>query len=929
MTASVFSPKAYQRRAWDAWADLLARVAGGHPVETAFAAATARWRGRSVPYLAPPSLGKAPSVCCKIPTGGGKTFIAAGACGIAAASGLLGRAPARHPVMVWLVPSTEIAQQTLRSLRQPNHPCRTALVDGAGGHPGLGPVRVLDDQEALRLTPADIAGGAVLIVATIQNFRIDDQDQRAVYRANGSLMGHTAEPSLVQVLASHRPLVIVDEAHNARTDRSFDALGRLNPAAVLEITATPTQTGQARLPSNVLMVASAQELHAEGMLKLPIQLAVQASPDHCLAKAVAQQRTLARVAAARTAAGAGYLRPLLLIQAEKKQADHERLVPDVVKAKLIAEHGLVAEEIRIATGSIRELDDIDQQYPGGLTSPACPVTTIITIDALKEGWDCPSAYVLCSLRGSFSDTGAIQILVRVLRQPGATPTGHPDLDRAYAVVVNDSFADALGTLRGALVDSLGYDPDQAAVSVVAGTAIAADIPLVQPVALASAVPLIAARMDSLPEPMRAKFHQDAITGALTVTTLMTAEETGLLAACIDDAPAAAAFHQRLRHACDFAASSAAAVTLFEAQAPAERGEEFAVPNLLVARQEQLWPIDDTLLTMRDWSLSPTAALLDETAYVPGRPHFDEAEIDVDERGRVVSHLRESTDLPTLFEDRGGQGRLLGWLVQHLHADDVHSDDLKRFVLGAVHHLTVTRAFNLEQLVADQWNLRLALDAGLTRERLRARREAVQELLFAPEAQVRASPPDRHFRFLPEAYPAPELHHDTQFRKHFYRTVATMNPSEVACAVALDGHPRVITWVRNLEREPHAFRLARRPTPQGRWFYPDFVARLDDGRSLVVEYKGQHLQDGQDTKDKQAAGELWARITGGIFLLVVHEDYHAIERTLAALPPRVHPGYSQAWVELVKSAGPHDDLGEIEPVDFGLGDAHGDEWKDLS
>jgi len=147
-------------------------------------------------------------------------------------------------------------------------------------------------------------------------------------------------------------------------------------------------------------------------------------------------------------------------------------------------------------------------------------------------------------------------------------------------------------------------------------------------------------------------------------------------------------------------------------------------------------------------------------------------------------------------------------------------------------------------------------------------------------------------------------------------------------MALDGHARVVTWVRNLERDPGAFRLARRPSSQGRWFYPDFVARLDDGRTLVVEYKGEHLQDTQDTHDKQAAGDLWARITGGIFLMVKNQNYRVIEGALASLPPRIHPGYSKAWVDLVMSAGPQNDLGDIEPVDFGLGDGHADEWKDL-
>ncbi|CAL95300.1 hypothetical protein predicted by Glimmer/Critica [Azoarcus olearius] len=65
----------------------------------------------------------------------------------------------------------------------------------------------------------------------------------------------------------HSPLVVVDEAHNNRTDRFFKTLGRLNPSCVVELTATPVAG------NNVLYHVSPQELRAEQMIKLPIVLA--------------------------------------------------------------------------------------------------------------------------------------------------------------------------------------------------------------------------------------------------------------------------------------------------------------------------------------------------------------------------------------------------------------------------------------------------------------------------------------------------------------------------------------------------------------------------------------------------------------------------------------------------------------------------------
>jgi type III restriction enzyme len=55
----------------------------------------------------------------------------------------------------------------------------------------------------------------------------------------GDAASTTVSYSLANVLRINRPLVIVDEAHNARTALSFDTLARFRPAAILEFTATP------------------------------------------------------------------------------------------------------------------------------------------------------------------------------------------------------------------------------------------------------------------------------------------------------------------------------------------------------------------------------------------------------------------------------------------------------------------------------------------------------------------------------------------------------------------------------------------------------------------------------------------------------------------------------------------------------------------
>jgi type III restriction enzyme len=79
-------------------------------------------------------------------------------------------------------------------------------------------------------------------------------------------------------------------------------------------------------------------------------------------------------------------------------------------------------------------------------------------------------------------------------------------------------------------------------------------------------------------------------------------------------------------------------------------------------------------------------------------------------------------------------------------------------------------------------------------------------------------------------------------------------------------PMVEFWIRNVARRPESFWL---PTASDK-FYPDFVARLNDERLLVLEYKGALTAEGSDTDEKRAIGRLWESKSGGKGIFVVVE-----------------------------------------------------------
>ena len=70
-----------------------------------------------------------------------------------------------------------------------------------------------------------------------------------------------------------------------------------------------------------------------------------------------------------------------------------------------------------------------------------------------------------------------------------------------------------------------------------------------------------------------------------------------------------------------------------------------------------------------------------------------------------------------------------------------------------------------------------------------------------------------------------------------------------------------------------------PTSTDR-FYPDFVAKLNDGRVLVVEYKGGDRVTADDTKKKRNIGEIWAAMSDGKGLFVMREKRNAQGLSLA-------------------------------------------------
>ncbi len=840
----------------------------------------------SIPYehVNVAGLADLPYVCLRVPTGGGKTLLACHAAGIAMKELL----HADRSVVLWLVPSNTILDQTADALRDPRHPYRRALESECGN------VEVLTIEDALHLSRASVDGQTVVIVSTIQSFRVEDKTGRRVYSENDTLQEHfvgvpvdrlaeldkraDGSPinSLANALRLRRPIVIVDEAHNARTDLSFTTLASVSPACIIEFTATPA-TRENR--SNVLHRVSAAELKAAQMIKLPLRVVTQAigQKDQLLSDAIALRADLERQAISEGQTTREYLRPILLIQAERVDAC------EPLRDRMVQEFNLAREEIKISTGKLDQLKNIED-----ISAPDCPVRFIITVEKLREGWDCPFAYALCSLKETRSPTAIEQIVGRVLRLPHAKFKKNERLNCAYIFSVSDSINEVLAELRDALQGN-GFTKAEAQRIILP---VPQRLPLsVQPQTIeldpTTEVDAVLAEAQAIDLTGKVAFSSK---GTLTILVPLTNEEEEKVKRWARTPEA----QEKIVETVELVRQVEAAFGDGRPRtaSPFELSMEFFVPLLSVREHQTLLPFDSTTLLEHQWKLSEKDASLEN--YDPAeRPTGRSGVLDVSVKGEVETNvLQQAPDfIKTLHQQVLNYGIPGDWslndlvifLDNEIDHPDITSAESRKFIQRAVRGLMSN--FGLEEvntLAMDRFRLRDAIEARIDEHR-KAERQAVFQSLLLPSSSLTVDS-SRGIDFRTSMYEPSWLYRGSfKFEKHYFTEKPGELPDNVEgdCAQFIDGLPEVKYWVRNLSKKLSSFRLQTSKD----WFYPDFVCKLVDGRILVVEYKGEHLYT--DAEEKRLAGQAWESRSHGrcLFIMITRRDFADITTKIRKGQPR--------------------------------------------
>jgi len=847
----MFEAKPYQKATITKLAEFLGAARFGDPKE-AFNGIPRQvpdeWRKGYAPLEKLPDT---PYICLRLPTGGGKTFLAAQVVKVAAK--FLKRE--KNPFVLWLVPSDAIRRQTLETLHDPKHPNREQLDADFEGK-----LRIVDITDFSLLTPQDLRDKACIVIGTFAALRVGKTEGRKVYDHREDLEPHFASVppntpglecqtdgsdkgkikfSFSNILALIRPLVIVDEAHNMDTPLSVEVLQRVNAGCVIEFTATPA------IDSNVLHFVSASVLKSEEMIKLPIILTEHPTWREAVTDAVLTRQKLAEPARKEP----DFLRPIVLIQAESKDKE---VTVKVVEDYLVEHEKIDRERIAIATGTQRELDGIN------LFEPSCKVEFVITVQALKEGWDCSFAYVFCSLATVHSKKDVEQLLGRVLRMPYAKKRTSAELNRAYAHVAKTSWPLAINLMHDRLVH-MGFDEVEAA-------------KYVQPEAQPSLIPAPSVPTQltwTMREAPQLAGLPDEVRSSVNVTTTATgAYEVTFRGVMSEEAEAklVAAMPEEEREAIR---QSLAARREQILQKPAQTVivTPFRVPQLCVWVDGALELVNDEhFLTPDSWNLLDCPAELSEAEFRI-EERSDSYLIDIQGRRLVERYLGSQSafafnDVPTNVTDL----QLSREVEKELRRPGIRPEALLEFIRRTVRWLVDNRKMSVTTLMRARFGLEKALYGKIEAYRQKALDSGYQLRLFGEAAHVETT---YKYEFVfPEDYPATTFYKGGfKFPKHLYGEdfVGDFDTTpEFECAKALEMNPQVRRWVRNVVG------LFPLQLADGN-FYPDFVAELVDGRMLVLEYKGDFLVEHE--QQKKNVGELWESKSGGkaLFLWAVKKD----------------------------------------------------------
>lgn len=810
-----------------------------------------------------------PHVCYKVPTGGGKTMLAC-----ASIKPIMEATTSASPrAVVWLVPSDAILTQTLQALKDVHHPYRQRIDADFSGR-----VEVYTKDELLagqNFNLGSVTEQLSIMVLSYDSFRSNSKDGRKAYQANGNLSALSTafgtpdrpiegadETSLFQLINQMNPVVVVDESHHATSNLSVNMLKDFNPSFVLDLTATPKKQ------ANIISFVDALTLKSENMVKLPVIAYNRSTQADVIVDAIDLRRSLEASAEKLRAQGGNYIRPIVLFQAQPK-ATEDATTFEALRKKLV-DTGIPADQIAIKTAAIDELKNID------LMSEQCPIRFIITVNALKEGWDCPFAYVLASLANKTSTTDVQQILGRVLRLPYAQNVPDKLLNMSYVLTSSHDFKSTLENIVAGLNDAGFSRKDFRAVQdpeiVSTGTTdspIPGTLPAPYQPTLYENDPALGGEDQNTGEeflefdeadvlgrleerdaqPVQGDIQSEPVISDPALSGMLTRaieeNEGYTMAATEASNPAGNLLPADLRDV----------VTTYQMVNDfVEDAVKLRLPQLFVkAPQSALFSTGEGGWDLLEQShLSDGFTLKNKDTSID-LSSSDEEMYNVDVRG-------SNADVPKAFRMNNSDQKILRQHMSKLSHEGrvntaasiiyerlkpinhIQDADLKIYTRRIAENFDPTQLATFEQ--------RPHAVAELVRKKILLLLQEHYSTRFAQQIDMGNIETRPAYQFPTAIQP---VQASTLIGKSLYEGEKSMNNDEQDLATRLSALPNVRWWHKIIERK--GFRI-NGPLAH----YPDFVVMTSSGKIVLVEPKGAHLKN-QDSQAKLELGRAWAQLSG--------------------------------------------------------------------
>lgn len=821
------------------------------------------WAGKGVSvngfsnsYLHPyiNSVNGVPRVTLKVPTAGGKTFIACNA--IKRIMDKL-QTGAQNQVVAWFVPSDTILKQTLEKLQDVSHPYRQTI-DSLFSHR----VVVIDKEAALMgqgISPVQMHDNLTIFVLSAQSFietirvkkdKSAEQLKPRAFRENGNFLEHTqyythpeqlisgADPTaLIQVIAQQNPVVIVDESHNFKADLRVELLNNLSPRFILELTATPRDN------SNIISFVDAMQLKRENMVKLPVIVENRNTPKDVLVNAIRMRNSLEQHAIEMEKQGGRYIRPIVLFQAQPK-TDDDNITFDKIKANLIS-FGIPENQIKIKTANKDELKGLD------LMSRGCEVRYIITVNALKEGWDCPFAYILATLANKTSKVDVEQILGRILRQPYTAQHQNPLLNLSYVFTSSNDFRDTVEKIILSL-QKAGFSkkdfreatpvesPETSKPTIKIPGLFDTPKQIAEEDEKDNGIDLTEEESSAIKEQLKNTAQNEDIQNLQKQAEQMSEEYNKQIEEQTNGGeldPLAAITPKEMYYPIN---------EHYKEVAAGMNLPIFYIKTVASIFSDDEWiPLEKSMLT-KGFDLPTKDATVDFTIVRPLGVTIDVAESGDDyipvrrNNQQAIDFIRQQYMDKSATVQKDILSRQIASMIK---LDNVVEPDIKKYVDRVIANLDADAISSLVD------NLYLTRDT--IQEKIEGLLKDYQKQVFQQWLNTGRIQLDGHYTFLEViAMTKEEI---VGIDKGLYVAEETVNDFEYDVISAIADNSNVLFWHRNREKKEFCINGFIN-------HYPDFIVRMKSGKTILVETKGDHLVN-DDSKNKIWLGNKWADLAG--------------------------------------------------------------------